>query len=118
MKRFINILIVIMLLICTTGDLTFASQNPINTNIVVQGIYKVGENNANFVPGKYKVELISSNSIVYVYIIDNNNIQRYSKRFDSKDSGKPYPFSVGTLKEGDSIIIFGKGELYLNNILN
>lgn len=118
MKRFINILIVIMLLICTTGDLTFASENRLNTNIVVEGIYKVGGSNQNFVPGKYKVELISSNSSVYLYIIDKNNVQRYSKRFDSKDSVTPYPFSVGTLIEGDSIIIFGKGELYFNNNFN
>lgn len=118
MKKFINILIVIMLFICITGDLAFASENRLNTNIVVEGIYKVGGNSENFAPGKYKVELISSNSTIYLYIIDKNNIQRYCKRFDSKDAVTPYPFSIGTLIEGDSIIIFGKGELYFNTNFN
>lgn len=59
----------------------------------------------------------------YVYIIDKNNIERFSKRFNSEDiesKGKEDVslFTAGTLLEGDTIIIYGKGEMYFNLIEN
>ena len=93
------------------------------TNIFPQGQYLVSEKNGKLKPGKYEFSLITPNVVSYVYIIDKDNIQRYSKRFNSENiesKGKENfsLFSVGTLLEGDTVIIYGKGEMYFNLIQN
>ena len=51
-----------------------------------------------------------------IFIIDRNDIQRYSKRFDSRTLNDSSLSNSGKLLEGDTIIIFGKGEFYFNNL--
>lgn len=83
-------------------------------NIFEQWIYKVDSQNVDFNPGEYSLKLISKDSICYIYIIDKDNIQRFSKRFDSTDLDNASLFTTGTLLDGDRIIIFVKGEFYIN----
>ena len=97
---------------------------PLNyTNIFPQGQYLVSEKNGKLKPGKYEFSLITPNVVSYVYIIDKNNIERFSKRFNSEEvesKGKENVslLTVGNLLEGDTIIIYGKGEMYFNLIEN
>ncbi|WP_195986555.1 hypothetical protein [Clostridium sp. D53t1_180928_C8] len=90
---------------------------PLN-NIFTQGTYKVSLNHGDFEPGQYNFRFISKDSTCYVYIIDKDNIQRYSKRYDSKDleNEKDALFNSGTLLEGDIIIVYGDGEFYIEPI--
>lgn len=116
--------IILLLMIIFTSSNTATALQPLNyTNIFPQGQYLVSEKNGKLKPGKYEFSLITPNVVSYVYIIDKNNIERFSKRFNSEDiesKGKEDVslFTVGNLLEGDTIIIYGKGEMYFNLIEN
>ncbi|MEG1255015.1 hypothetical protein [Clostridium sp.] len=110
MKNFAKILILILLITTTLNISASASTKVPYTNVLKQGIYKVSETGAGAIkPGKCSMELVSPDSVVYVYVIDSNTIARFSKRFTSAST-----YSEGTLIEGDSVIIFGKGEIYIS----
>ena len=116
--------IILLLMIIFTSSNTATALQPLNyTNIFPQGQYLVSEKNGNLKPGKYEFSLITPNVVSYVYIIDKNNIERFSKRFNSEEvesKGKENVslLTVGNLLEGDTIIIYGKGEMYFNLIEN
>lgn len=97
------------------------SQPQYYTNIFSNGIYLVSEKNGALKPGDYEFSLITNNTVSYVYIIDKNNIERFSKRFDSQDIEQKGEKNTslatsGRLLEGDTLIIYGKGEMYFNLI--
>ena len=116
--------IILLLMIIFTSSNTATALQPLNyTNIFPQGQYLVSEKNGKLKPGKYEFSLITPNVVSYVYIIDKNNIERFSKRFNSEEVesiGKENVslLTVGNLLEGDTIIIYGKGEMYFNLIEN
>lgn len=116
--------IILLLMIIFTSSNTATALQPLNyTNIFPQGQYLVSEKNGKLKPGKYEFSLITPNVVSYVYIIDKNNIERFSKRFNSEEvesKGKEDVslLTVGNLLEGDTIIIYGKGEMYFNLIEN
>ena len=116
--------IILLLMIIFTSSNTATALQPLNyTNIFPQGQYLVSEKNGKLKPGKYEFSLITPNVVSYVYIIDKNNIERFSKRFNSEEvesKGKENLslLTVGNLLEGDTIIIYGKGEMYFNLIEN
>ena len=116
--------IILLLMIIFTSSNTATALQPLNyTNIFPQGQYLVSEKNGKLKPGKYEFSLINPNVVSYVYIIDKNNIERFSKRFNSEEvesKGKENVslLTVGNLLEGDTIIIYGKGEMYFNLIEN
>ena len=116
--------IILLLMIIFTSNNTATALQPLNyTNIFPQGQYLVSEKNGKLKPGKYEFSLITPNVVSYVYIIDKNNIERFSKRFNSEEvesKGKENVslLTVGNLLEGDTIIIYGKGEMYFNLIEN
>lgn len=116
--------IILLLMIIFTSSNTATALQPLNyTNIFPQGQYLVSEKNGKLKPGKYEFSLITPNVVSYVYIIDKNNIERFSKRFNSEEvesKGKENVslLTVGNLLEGDTIIIYGKGEVYFNLIEN
>lgn len=116
--------IILLLTIIFTSSNTATALQPLNyTNIFPQGQYLVSEKNGRLKPGKYEFSLITPNVVSYVYIIDKNNIERFSKRFNSEEvesKGKENVslLTVGNLLEGDTIIIYGKGEMYFNLIEN
>ena len=116
--------IILLLMIIFTSSNTATALQPLNyTNIFPQGQYLVSEKNGKLKPGKYEFSLITPNVVSYVYIIDKNNIERFSKRFNSDEvesKGKENVslLTVGNLLEGDTIIIYGKGEMYFNLIEN
>ena len=107
--------IILLLMIIFTSSNTATALQPLNyTNIFPQGQYLLSEKNGKLKPG---------NVVSYVYIIDKNNIERFSKRFNSEEvesKGKENVslLTVGNLLEGDTIIIYGKGEMYFNLIEN
>lgn len=120
MKKIFSI-ILLLIIIFTSSNTVTALQPPNYTNIFPQGLYLVSEKNGKIKPGKYEFSLITPNVVSYVYIIDKDNIQRYSKRFNSEDienkgKDKFSLTSVGNLLEGDTLIIYGKGEMYINLI--
>lgn len=122
MKKVFSIILLLMI-IFTSSNTATALQPPNYTNIFPQGQYLVSEKNGKLKPGKYEFSLITPDVVSYVYIIDKDNIQRYSKRFNSEDienKGKENVslFSIGNLLEGDTVIIYGKGEMYFNLIQN
>ena len=116
--------IILLLMIIFTSSNTATALQPLNyTNIFPQGQYLVSEKNGKLKPVKYEFSLITPNVVSYVYIIDKNNIERFSKRFNSEEvesKGKENVslLTVGNLLEGDTIIIYGKGEMYFNLIEN
>ena len=116
--------IILLLMIIFTSSNTATALQPLNyTNIFPQGQYLVSEKNGKLKPGKYEYSLITPNVLSYVYIIDKSNIERFSKRFNSEEvesKGKENVslLTVGNLLEGDTIIIYGKGEMYFNLIEN
>ena len=116
--------IILLLMIIFTSSNTATALQPLNyTNIFPQGQYLVSEKNGKLKPGKYEFSLITPNVVSYVYIIDKNNIERFSKRFNSEEvesKGKENVslLTVGNLLEGDTIIIYGKGEMYFNLLEN
>ena len=116
--------IILLLMIIFTSSNTATALQPLNyTNIFPQGQYLVSEKNGKLKPGKYEFSLITPKVVSYVYIIDKNNIERFSKRFNSEEvesKGKENVslLTVGNLLEGDTIIIYGKGEMYFNLIEN
>ena len=116
--------IILLLMIIFTSSNTATALQPLNyTNIFPQGQYLVSEKNGKLKPGKYEFSLITPNVVSYVYIIDKNNIERFSKRFNSEEvesKGKENVslLTVGNLLEGDTMIIYGKGEMYFNLIEN
>ncbi len=122
MKKVFAIILLLMI-IFTSSNTAIAIQPSHYTNIFSQGQYLVSEKNGSLKPGKYEFSLITPNVVSYVYIIDKNNIERFSKRFNSEDiKGKGKNdvslFTGGTLLEGDTVIIYGKGEMYFNLIEN
>ena len=116
--------IILLLMIIFTSSNTATALQPLNyTNIFPQGQYLVSEKNGKLKPGKYEFSLITPNVVSYVFIIDKNNIERFSKRVNSEEvesKGKENVslLTVGNLLEGDTIIIYGKGEMYFNLIEN
>ena len=116
--------IILLLMIIFTSSNTATALQPLNyTNIFPQGQYLVSEKNGKLKPVKYEFSIITPNVVSYVYIIDKNNIERFSKRFNSEEvesKGKENVslLTVGNLLEGDTIIIYGKGEMYFNLIEN
>ena len=122
MKKLFSI--ILFFIIIFTSSNTATALQPLNyTNIFPQGQYLVSEKNGKLKPGKYEFSLITPNVVSYVYIIDKNNIERFSKRFNSEEvesKGKENVslLTVGNLLEGDTIIIYGKGEMYFNLIEN
>lgn len=122
MKKVFSIILLLMI-IFTSSNTATALQQLNYTNIFPQGQYLVSEKNGKLKPGKYEFSLITPNVVSYVYIIDKNNIERFSKRFNSEEvesKGKENVslLTVGNLLEGDTIIIYGKGEMYFNLIEN
>ena len=122
MKKVFSIILLLMI-IFTSSNTATARQQLNYTNIFPQGQYLVSEKNGKLKPGKYEFSLITPNVVSYVYIIDKNNIERFSKRFNSEEvesKGKENVslLTVGNLLEGDTIIIYGKGEMYFNLIEN
>lgn len=122
MKKVFSIILLLMI-IFTSSNTATALQPLSYTNIFPQGQYLVSEKNGKLKPGKYEFSLITPNVVSYVYIIDKNNIERFSKRFNSEEvesKGKENVslLTVGNLLEGDTIIIYGKGEMYFNLIEN
>ena len=122
MKKVFSIILLLMI-IFTSSNTATALQPPNYTNIFPQGQYLVSEKNGKLKPGKYEFSLITPNVVSYVYIIDKNNIERFSKRFNSEEvesKGKENVslLTVGNLLEGDTVIIYGKGEMYFNLIQN
>ena len=122
MKKVFSIILLLMI-IFTSSNTATALQSLNYTNIFPQGQYLVSEKNGKLKPGKYEFSLITPNVVSYVYIIDKNNIERFSKRFNSEEvesKGKENVslLTVGNLLEGDTIIIYGKGEMYFNLIEN
>ena len=122
MKKVFSIILLLMIIFASSNTAT--ALQPLNyTNIFPQGQYLVSEKNGKLKPGKYEFSLITPNVVSYVYIIDKNNIERFSKRFNSEEvesKGKENVslLTVGNLLEGDTIIIYGKGEMYFNLIEN
>ena len=122
MKKVFSIILLLMIIFTSSNQAT--ALQPLNyTNIFPQGQYLVSEKNGKLKPGKYEFSLITPNVVSYVYIIDKNNIERFSKRFNSEEvesKGKENVslLTVGNLLEGDTIIIYGKGEMYFNLIEN
>ena len=122
MKKVFSIILLLMIIFTSSNSAT--ALQPLNyTNIFPQGQYLVSEKNGKLKPGKYEFSLITPNVVSYVYIIDKNNIERFSKRFNSEEvesKGKENVslLTVGNLLEGDTIIIYGKGEMYFNLIEN
>lgn len=116
MKKLLHLTIpltLVILLLSTPS--TFPLCAPIN-NIFEEGVYKVKAENGDIPPGEYSFKLISNDCICYIYIIDRSDIQRYSKRFDSRTLNDSSLSNSGKLLEGDTIIIFGKGEFYFNSL--
>ena len=122
MKKVFSIILLLTIIFASSNTAT--ALQPLNyTNIFPQGQYLVSEKNGKLKPGKYELSLITPNVVSYVYIIDKNNIERFSKRFNSEEvesKGKENVslLTVGNLLEGDTIIIYGKGEMYFNLIEN
>ena len=122
MKKVFSIILLLTIIFASSNTAT--ALQPLNyTNIFPQGQYLVSEKNGKLKPGKYEFSLITPNVVSYVYIIDKNNIERFSKRFNSEEvesKGKENVslLTVGNLLEGDTIIIYGKGEMYFNLIEN
>ena len=122
MKKVFSIILLLTIIFASSNTAT--ALQPLNyTNIFPQGQYLVSEKNGKLKPGKYEFSLITPNVVSYVYIIDKNNIERFSKRFNSEEvesKGKEDVslLTVGNLLEGDTIIIYGKGEMYFNLIEN
>ena len=61
--------------------------------------------------------------LLLMIIFISSNIQRFSKRYNSenienKGKNDVSLFTGGTLLEGDTVIIYGKGEMYFNRIEN
>ena len=111
--------IILLLMIIFTSSNTATALQPLNyTNIFPQGQYLVSEKNGKLKPGKYEFSLITPNVVSYVYIIDKNNIERFSEEVESKGKENVSLLTVGNLLEGDTIIIYGKGEMYFNLIEN
>ena len=122
MKKVFSIILLLMIIFFSSNTAT-AIQPPHYTNIFSQGLYLVSEENGSLKPGKYEFSLITPNVVSYVYVIDKNNIQRFSKRYNSenienKGKNDVSLFTGGTLLEGDTVIIYGKGEMYFNRIEN
>jgi len=110
MKNFTKVLILALLITTTLTISASASTKVPYTNVLKQGIYKVSETGAGAIkPGKVTIELVSKDFPVYVYVMDSDTIERFSKRFIPGS-----PVTTGTLLEGDSLIIFGKGEIYIS----
>lgn len=117
MKKLCTFVLSLIIICCLCfATKTFAVDRG-HTNIFKEGVYKVKSRGGDIEPGEYKFELITKDCVCYVYIINENQIQRYSKRFDYTDLDKSNSlFSVGTLLEGDVIIIYGNGSIYFNPI--
>lgn len=116
--------IILLLMIIFTSSNTATALQPLNyTNIFPQGQYLVSEKNGKLKPGKYEFSLITPNVVSYVYIIDKNNIERFSKRFNSEEvesKGKENVslLTVGNLLEGGTYNYLWKREMYFNLIEN
>ena len=110
--------IILLLMIIFTSSNTATALQPLNyTNIFPQGQYLVSEKNGKLKPGKYEFSLITPNVVSYVYIIDKT--KRFnSEEVESKGKENVSLLTVGNLLEGDTIIIYGKGEMYFNLIEN
>lgn len=122
MKKALSI-ILLFITIFISSNIATALEAPYYTNLFKEGMYKVNEDGQNIKPGSYKFSLITPNSVSYVYIIDKNNIQRYSKRFSTigVEEGNANNYSktaVTTVVEGDIIVICGEGEMYLDLLRN
>lgn len=122
MKKVFSIILLLMIIFISSNT-AIAIQPPHYTNIFSQGLYLVSEENGSLKPGKYEFSLITPNVVSYVYVIDKNNIQRFSKRYNSenienKGKNDVSLFTGGTLLEGDTVIIYGKGDMYFNRIEN
>ena len=118
MKKVFSI-ILLWMIIFTSGNTATALQRLNYTNILPQWQYLVSEKNGKLKPGKYEFSLITHNVVSYVYIIDKNNIERFSTRFtteevESKGKENVSLLTVGNSLEGDTIIIYGKGKMYFN----
>ena len=121
MKKIKFVILTLLILVSLSSNVFAIPQNP-TSNLLSKGQYKVKADKGGLVPGVYKISLNKPDSIMYVYIIDKDCIERYSKRFDStglngsslgRDSAL---FSQGTLLEGDTVIVYGDGEIYIDYI--
>ena len=122
MKKALSI-ILLFITIFISSNIATALEAPYYTNLFKEGMYKVNEDGQNIKPGSYKFSLITPNSVSYVYVIDKNNIQRYSKRFCTTgvkegDANNYSKTAVITVVEGDIIVICGEGEMYLDLLRN
>ncbi|MEG1255014.1 hypothetical protein [Clostridium sp.] len=109
MKNFTKVLILALMITMTLNISASANGELPYTNTLKQGIYSETGPGA-IKPGKVKFQLVSLDSPVYVYIIDKNTIERFSKKFSATS-----PSSQVNLLEGDFVIIFGKGEIHISN---
>jgi len=108
MKNLTKILVLTLLITAMLNISASANGELLQTNTLKQGIYSE-EGPGAIKPGKVKFQLVSLDSPVYVYIMDKNSIQRFSKRFCATS-----PYSLENLLEGDVLIIFGKGEIHIS----
>lgn len=86
------------------------------TNLISHGIYKVQGHGGDFIPGVYKIELLSKESIGYVFVMSKDSDLRYIRRFKNSSEMESRVCVIGPLEEGDSVIIYGECEFYFNKI--
>lgn len=82
MKKIKFVILTLLILVSLSSNVFAIPQNP-TSNLLSKGQYKVKSDKGGLVPGVYKISLNKPDSIMYVYIIDKDCIERYSKRFDS-----------------------------------
>lgn len=120
MRKFLSTLILFFTILninpISTSAVTLVTNSDTKTNVFLKGIYEVSSDNGDIEPGKYHIELITKNSKAYIFVINKECHLRYLKRFDSETETDLSIFSDGTLLEGDSVIIFGSGEFYFDDI--
>ena len=78
---------------------------PMPTNYK-QGIYDVSEFNGLNATAKLK----TPNNVTSLIIIDSNSNEKFYKRFDTVDE----VITLGYIKEGDFIVVSGRGEIDIN----
>jgi len=92
----------IVFLICSISftEISKAVSAPVSYK---QGIYNVSE----FKGFNATAKLMTPNNVTSLIIIDANSNERFYKRFDTVDE----VITLGYIKEGDFIVIAGRGEI-------
>jgi hypothetical protein len=78
-------------------------------NVFTEGIYKTTD--FNFSPlNLYNVQNISSTDSVYVFILDENQLQMQSIRLIPKSA----TYNLVPLRPGYRVVVVGKGQVYID----